>query len=356
MPPITSGSSPSVAASTLSARAACSRAASSAASTAPSEVASWRASSTWSSSSLRPSRSRKRRRAVEGEDHGKRVHAFHEVVAGGLAERRIRAGDVEHVVDDLEAHAEVVTELGERVERRAFDLGDHPADATRGREQRRGLAADRGEVDLLGAVDVEEVLQLEHLTATQLADRLREQRGDGCTERRGELRRAGEQVVAREDRDDVAPARVHARDAATRLRFVDHVVVVQRPEVDELDGHRTGDRVVGRGADPVGGVPGAEGQGGAEPLPSGLHQVGGDLPEKRVLGADRRGQLRLYPLEIGGQRLEPERGKRLHLRRVRRRGNKLQAGSVLLHPHFLHHALPSGGPMTRRWVGARCVA
>ena len=119
----------------------------------------------------------------------------------------------------------------------------HAADAARRREQRRGLALDRRRVGLLGAVDVEEVLQLEDLPAAQLADGGGEQRGDLGAERRRERRRPGEQEVAGEDRDDVAPAGVHARDAPPGLGLVDDVVVVERPEVHQLDGDAAGDRV-----------------------------------------------------------------------------------------------------------------
>ena len=167
-----------------------------------------------------------------------------------LAERGVGRREVEDVVDDLEAHPEVATEAGERVERGVADARDHAADPTRRREQRRGLALDRGRVVLLGAVDVEEVLQLEHLPAAQLADGGGEQRGHVGAERRGQRRRASQEEVAGEDGDDVAPAGVDARHAAPGLGLVDHVVVVQRPEVDELAGDGPGDRV-GRGSGPA---------------------------------------------------------------------------------------------------------
>ena len=44
------------------------------------------------------------------------------------------------------------------------------------------------------------------------------------------------------------PARVHDRHAAPGLGLVDHVVVVQRAEVHELDRRAAGDRVVGGAA------------------------------------------------------------------------------------------------------------
>ena len=80
--------------------------------------------------------------------------------------------------------------------------------------------------------------------------------------------RAGEQVVAGEDRDDVAPAGVDARDAAPGLGLVDHVVVVERAEVHELDRDRSGDRRRRRRADgSVGGVGRAQRERGRRRLP-----------------------------------------------------------------------------------------
>ena len=68
-------------------------------------------------------------------DHRQRVHAFVHVVADRLAELGFRARDVEHVVDDLEAHPEVHAELGERVERVGGDVAHHAAHpACRGHE------------------------------------------------------------------------------------------------------------------------------------------------------------------------------------------------------------------------------
>ena len=108
-----------------------------------------------------------------------------------------------HVVDDLEAQAEVLAEPGKRVERRVVETRSPCRRSDTTSRKRRGLAFDRGEVELLAAVDVEEVLQLEHLTAAQLADRVGQQPGDVGAERSRERRCPGEQEVAGEDRDDV---------------------------------------------------------------------------------------------------------------------------------------------------------
>ena len=61
------------------------------------------------------------RRLAQRVDHRQRVDALEEVVARGLAERVVGGGEVEDVVDDLEAHAEVTAEAGERVERGVGD-------------------------------------------------------------------------------------------------------------------------------------------------------------------------------------------------------------------------------------------
>jgi hypothetical protein len=93
------------------------------------------------------------------------------------------------------------------------------------------------------------VTELQHLTPTQLSDRRSEQPGNVGTQRRRERRRAREQEVARDDRHDVGPARVHARYAAARVGLVDDVVVVQRAEVDEFARCGSRDHL---GVDPVG--------------------------------------------------------------------------------------------------------
>ena len=193
---------------------------------------------------------RERRGSRKRVDDRQRVDALEEVLAGGLAERVVGRGEVEHVVDDLEAHAEVVAEPGERVERGVGDARDHAADAARRREQRRGLALDRRRVVLLGAVDVEEVLQLEHLAAAQLADRGGEQRrrrrrratrrattrGRGGSRRRGSRRccSSGRSRSAR--RAGSRPRRSRRRGRATRgarartaTAAGDRVVAAPRP-------------------------------------------------------------------------------------------------------------------------------
>ena len=65
----------------------------------------------------------------EGVDHGKRVDALEEVVAGRLSEFFVGGDDVEDVVDDLEGHAVGEAELGERFDNRARQFADDGTDA-----------------------------------------------------------------------------------------------------------------------------------------------------------------------------------------------------------------------------------
>ena len=182
----------------------------------------------------------------QGEEHGQGVDAFEEVVPGRLAELGFARGEVEDVVDDLERRAEPQAVGRRRIDEIAVVPGDQRPDAGRSREERRRLALDRGVVVVLGAVDLERRLELADLALAQAADRRGEEACDLGAEARRDLGSLREQEVAREDRLQVAPARVHALDRATGRRFVDDVVVVQRSQVHELDRRASHDRIVRR--------------------------------------------------------------------------------------------------------------
>ncbi len=168
----------------------------------------------------------------------------------------------------------------------AETLADHAADPARGGHQRRGLALDRREIRLLVAVGIEEILQLQYLSPAQLADRLSEEPGDVGAERGREGRRLREQEVAGEDRDDVRPAGVDAGHAAAGLGLVDHVVVVQRAEVDQLDRSGAGDGLVGSG--PALRAPHRRHRGSGSAGAACLRPRAGDRPPRRGSGPRRR--------------------------------------------------------------------
>jgi hypothetical protein len=82
----------------------------------------------------------------------------------------------------------------------------------------------------------------------------------------------------------VAPAEVHRRHAAAGLGLVDHVVVVERSDLHQLDRHTTLDDVVGGVVAPREG--GGYGQDRAEALATCGDEVLGDLGEVIVRRAD----------------------------------------------------------------------
>ena len=157
-----------------------------------------------------------RRGAARGQrpDDRQGVDALDQVVAGRLAELRLRGGQVEHVVDDLEDHAEGVAEAGQRLDVGPVEPAHERADAGRGREQRRRLAADRLQVLGLGPGRAVGPAQLADLAVAEPADGVGQQRGDLRAQRGRDLRGPGQQEVTREDGLQVSPLGVdglHAR-------------------------------------------------------------------------------------------------------------------------------------------------
>ena len=144
---------------------------------------------------------------------------------------------------------------------RPVEAADDGADAAGGGHQGGRLALDGAEVRGLVAVDVVEALQLQDLALAQLGDGGGQEAGHFHPQRGGQGRRPGQEEVAGQDGHDVRPAGVDALHAPPGGRLVDHVIVVEGPEVDELHSHCPGDDVVGR-RPAAAGIAGAEGQGG----------------------------------------------------------------------------------------------
>ena len=188
--------------------------------------------------------------------------------------------------------------------------GDDAADPCRRAEQRRRLAGDRREVAVLRAADVVRVAQLLDLALAQPADRAGEQAGDLGAERRGDLRRLRQQEVAGEDRLEIAPLGIDRFDAAPGVGLVDHVVVVQRAEMDELAGDSAADHVVTRRR--AGDLGGGEGNDGAKAFAPGDDEVRGDLGEVRVGCLHCGVDLTIDPFEILIHRCKGQ--ERRHLR------------------------------------------
>ena len=147
--------------------------------------------------------------------------------------------------------------------------------------------------------------ELLDLALAQPADRAGEQPGDLGAERGGDLRRPRQQEVAGEDRLQVAPLGVDRLDAAARVGLVDHVVVVQRAEVDELARDAAAHDVVATPARPPTWAATIDDD-RTQPLAAGHDEVRGDLGQVRVGAAHRLVDRRLDALAVGIHRRQRE--------------------------------------------------
>jgi hypothetical protein len=76
--------------------------------------------------------------------------------------------------------------------------------------------------------------------------------------------------------------------------------------MDQLDGHRAGDDVIG-GRTGTAGHTGTDGEERPQSFPAGADQVGGHIGEERILRPHRRPQRLFDPFEIGRQRGQTKR-------------------------------------------------
>jgi hypothetical protein len=108
-----------------------------------------------------------------------------------------------------------------------------------------------------------------------------------------EVRGAGEQVVACENRHGVRPPRVGGRLAPPERGLVHHVVVVERRQMGQL--HHDGGRD-DSGCRRIAELRGEQDQHGPEPLAARRHQMLGGLGQQRLLAVDR---LQQQGLDVG---------------------------------------------------------
>jgi hypothetical protein len=212
-----------------------------------------------------------------------RVDALAQVLSRLLAEGLLAGRQVHDVVGELEGQTERLAVLLEHVQGLGRSVGQHPAQPARGGDQRAGLPADDVEVVGLRLLDPPGGLDLADLAIAQRRDRPGQQRADVGPEVGRDLGGLGEQVIAGEDRDGVAPSGVRRPHRVSRVRLVDHVVVVQRRLVHELDRDRAGDQPRVRG---VAEVPGEQDEHRPEPLPAGREQVLRGLGQHVRVGSD----------------------------------------------------------------------
>ncbi len=179
--------------------------------------------------------------------HRQRDLAVLDVVADALAHDRLLAHEVEAVVDDLEGQADRVAELGQQRARLVAPAGVARAEFAGRAVEHGGLGARDALVGLLGHLEVvaqRRLLDLPHADAARgLGEHAaRQARGEVGREREG----ARVEEVAQQHRGLVVPALVDAGHAPAHLGAVEHVVVDQRGEVDQLDDRRDRGVLVGR--------------------------------------------------------------------------------------------------------------
>ncbi len=178
-------------------------------------------------------------------DQRQRHLAFTQVAADRLSHCPGVAGEVEQIVHELEGDAEVEAVLAQRLLALGRDLPEHAADLRAAAEEVRRLPADDVEVLFLGDAGVAVLRQLIQLAFDHPQRDVAEQADDvELVVRERHRHRLDVQIVAEQDRDVVAPARVHGQTAAAQVRVVDDVVVDERRRVDEFDHRRVENRAI----------------------------------------------------------------------------------------------------------------
>ena len=173
-------------------------------------------------------------------------------------------------------------------------VGEDDAALRRGGDQGTGLVGEHLDVELDRVVVRLRTEGLVHLTEDETLEGVGLQADGPLAEPRHQLARAGEQDVAGEDGDVVAPHRVRGGHAAATVGAVHDVVVVQRAEVRDLE--RLGD-VDHRVGVAVAELRGKQRQHRTDALASGLVEVAARGIGQRVGDAHVVGEAGLDALE-----------------------------------------------------------
>ncbi len=243
--------------------------------------------------------------AGERQDERERELALAQVGEHRLAEALLRSHDVEDVVDDLEAHADVAPVLVERPAMALERRGEVGRQGARRREELGCLPAGDLEVLLAGHADHPLQGKAEDLALGHLGGGEREalHRCD-VRDLESEVDRPQVEPVAEEDGELVAPAVVGGGAAAPHRGAVDDVVVDQRGGVDHLH-----DRAVAEVEVAVITEQARDRQQdrGAQPLAAGLEHVAARLAHELRPAAELLGDEALHEVEPGAHDLEAGR-------------------------------------------------
>ena len=184
------------------------------------------------------------------------------------------------------------------------------ADAAGGRHERGGLAGDGGGVLLVAPGDLEGGAHLGDLSLAEPGQRLGQKAGDLGAQAGRDGGRAGQEVVAGHNGHQVPETAVYALDVAPDGGLVQHVVVVERRQVDQFHRHGSQQLVLGGRPLPTGG--GGERQQGTQPLATCGDEMRGHRIEEGVAGDDGRGEQGLEAVQPLLQQGQIESLRRIH--------------------------------------------
>ncbi len=174
--------------------------------------------------------------AFQGVDQGEGHLAFAEVAADGLAEGLLASGEIEHIVNQLEGHAEIPGVVAEAFLRRGVAVGGEDTEAGADGEEARGLAVNQLHAVGLGDIDAADALKLQELAFHHdLGETDQQVEDQEVALAEGDLEGLHVEPVAGEDAGVVAPLGIGGRTAAAGLGGVDDVIVDQGGGVDLLD-------------------------------------------------------------------------------------------------------------------------
>ena len=228
--------------------------------------------------------------------------AFLEIGAERFAGFLLATRDVEDVVVDLVGDAEFCAVGFERTDDGGAGLADEGAEFAGGGEKRSGFHLNDAVVVGGRELQVEAALGLDDLAGADLGGGIGDAAADvGVAEIGGELERVGEEDIAEEDADRVAPFGVGGRLVAAEFRAVDDVVVDERGDVDEFQDHREIDM---GGCDFSRGSGGEEGQGRSEAFAASAANVGNVALDGGIECLGLRSNPFLHGVEVGVDQIE----------------------------------------------------
>ncbi len=233
--------------------------------------------------------------SFQGEEHRQGELAFTDIRSGRLAQVTIGGHKVECIIGDLENHTEFPRPGADRLDHLRRSVGGHRSEAGRRADQAGGLATNDPEILDRTVLQVVVDLQFQRLAFDQLGIGMGQQADRFLSEGGGsDLGSSGHQKVTGQDGDGIAPVAVDRCSSAAGHGLIDDIVVVEAPQMNQLDCGSGVDRPVVHIGTEFGGQ---LGQQRPEPFSAGQEPVLGDLREEGVVRLRRFDQAFLNAVE-----------------------------------------------------------